>query len=213
MSQLSVHDRRARCGLLRAGHLPFLAFLRPTGPGQATSSTSGAARAPAGSPSTAAERITLADYQREGAPFARVNAALAGFPDAESSESDVLGSVEGEVDVILANPPYLVDDDARIYRHGGEDLGTALSARIVREANRAPRTGRALAGLHRAPSSRGATCSRAAVVPGWRARALASPTPRSTLTCSAKSSTGRLRPRGASNESPPSDSQRRCPKR
>ncbi len=40
-------------------------------------------------------------------------------------------------DLILANPPYLVDRAERAYRHGGGALGFALSERIVAEG--APR--------------------------------------------------------------------------
>jgi methylase of polypeptide subunit release factors len=82
----------------------------------------------------AAERVVLADINVKALQFAQINAALASCTSVELIESDVLQSVEGEVDVVLANPPYLVDDDARVYRHGGADLGTALSARIAREA-------------------------------------------------------------------------------
>jgi 23S rRNA G2069 N7-methylase RlmK/C1962 C5-methylase RlmI len=39
--------------------------------------------------------------------------------------------VEGEFDLIVANPPYLVDPSERAYRHGGGPLGAALSLAIV----------------------------------------------------------------------------------
>ena len=48
--------------------------------------------------------------------------------------SDVLGSVEGQFDLIIANPPYMNDSQHRAYRDGGGALGEALSLRIVREA-------------------------------------------------------------------------------
>ena len=41
--------------------------------------------------------------------------------------------LEGSVDLIVANPPYLVDAARRAYRHGGDELGTALATRIVAE--------------------------------------------------------------------------------
>ena len=65
--------------------------------------------------------------------LARVNAALAGVR-VELVQSDILQSVDGEFDLIVANPPYMQDVAARTYRHGGGDYGEALSARIVREA-------------------------------------------------------------------------------
>ncbi len=40
-------------------------------------------------------------------------------PGARPVFSDVLDGVEGDADLIISNPPYLVDDDRRLYRHGG----------------------------------------------------------------------------------------------
>ena len=48
--------------------------------------------------------------------------------------SDVLAGIEGPADVIVANPPYLVDDDRRLYRHGGGELGISLAVRIAEES-------------------------------------------------------------------------------
>lgn len=47
---------------------------------------------------------------------------------------DALDSVEGDFDLIIANPPFLDDAQQRAYRHGGAGLGRALSLRIVAEA-------------------------------------------------------------------------------
>lgn len=113
----------------------------------------------------AAGRVTLADINVKALRFAQVNAALAGSPGAEIIESDVLQSVEGEVDVVLANPPYLVDDDARVYRHGGDDLGTALSARIAREAIERLSPGGRLLLYTGAPVVEGRDVLRAAIEP------------------------------------------------
>jgi methylase of polypeptide subunit release factors len=41
--------------------------------------------------------------------------------------------VSGSADLIIANPPYLVDPQQRLYRHGGGELGFSLSLRIVTE--------------------------------------------------------------------------------
>jgi methylase of polypeptide subunit release factors len=62
-----------------------------------------------------------------------VNAALAGLR-ADVAQSDVLARITGDVDLIIANPPYLVDDARRQYRHGGGTHGEGLSARITRES-------------------------------------------------------------------------------
>jgi methylase of polypeptide subunit release factors len=42
--------------------------------------------------------------------------------------------VDGAVDLIIANPPYLADEAGRTYRDGGAAMGAALSARMVKEA-------------------------------------------------------------------------------
>jgi methylase of polypeptide subunit release factors len=81
-----------------------------------------------------AERVVLGDVNDEALAFARVNAALAGATHAEVVRSDVLSGVDGEMDLVLANPPYLHDELGRTYRDGGGELGEALSLRIVTEA-------------------------------------------------------------------------------
>jgi methylase of polypeptide subunit release factors len=84
--------------------------------------------------SAAADRVVLADVNDAALAMARVNATLAGLRDVEIVNSDILRSIDGEVDRVLANPPYLVDEGARTYRDGGGDFGAALSLRITREA-------------------------------------------------------------------------------
>jgi hypothetical protein len=42
--------------------------------------------------------------------------------------------VEGDFDLIVANPPYMADPSERAYRHGGGPLGAGLSLRIVEQA-------------------------------------------------------------------------------
>ena len=59
---------------------------------------------------------------------------------ADASSADELRAVweeiGGEFDVIIANPPYLVDASERTYRHGGGRLGRELSVRIAESALR-----------------------------------------------------------------------------
>lgn len=80
-----------------------------------------------------AVEVVLADVNERALELAAVNAAANGV-SAEIVRSDVLGSVSGRIDLILANPPYLVDAAARTYRDGGGRHGEALSVRICREA-------------------------------------------------------------------------------
>jgi release factor glutamine methyltransferase len=80
-----------------------------------------------------ATELVLADINRHALLLAEVNAALAGAR-ATLVESDVLSAVEGAVDLVIANPPYMRDAGARTYRDGGGSHGEALAVRIVREA-------------------------------------------------------------------------------
>lgn len=77
--------------------------------------------------------VVLADINTRALAMARVNAALAEVP-VEVVASDVLSGVEGPVNVVISNPPYISDSAGRAYRDGGARHGAALSARIVREA-------------------------------------------------------------------------------
>ncbi|MEJ7730605.1 MAG: methyltransferase [Polyangiaceae bacterium] len=79
--------------------------------------------------------MVLADINPTALALATINADLAGAADrVEVVESDVLAGVAGAFDLVVSNPPYLVDDGARIYRDGGGELGSALSVRIAAEA-------------------------------------------------------------------------------
>lgn len=82
-----------------------------------------------------AQRVVLADVNRAALAFSEVNAMLAGVESKVTAiESDVLRSVEGPVDLVIANPPYMLDGASRTYRNGGGTLGEGLAVRIAREA-------------------------------------------------------------------------------
>lgn len=79
-------------------------------------------------------RLVLADINPSAVRFAAINRAISGQTSAEVVRSDVLDTVDGTFDLIISNPPYLLDDAARTYRHGGGSHGEAISVRIVRES-------------------------------------------------------------------------------
>ena len=77
--------------------------------------------------------LVLADINPRALVHAAANASLAGLERVSYAESDLYAQVQGEFDLVVANPPYLVDASARTYRHGGGPLGGGLSERIVAE--------------------------------------------------------------------------------
>lgn len=94
---------------------------------------SGAGGVFAASLMTSGVELLLADINPEAVRYARINAALNGIARARSIHSDLFEETHGLFDYIVANPPYLVDDFQRLYRHGGGELGIELSLTIVRE--------------------------------------------------------------------------------
>jgi SAM-dependent methyltransferase len=78
--------------------------------------------------------VVLADINPQALAFSTVNAAINEVPSVRIVLSDVLAGIDDEIDVIIANPPYLIDEERRLYRHGGGELGIALSLRIVEQS-------------------------------------------------------------------------------
>ena len=74
----------------------------------------------------------LSDINPRALSFARVNAALWGV-EARLAQGSLLEPVEGAFDLITCNPPFLVDDAERAYRHGGS-RGIELSVKLVKAA-------------------------------------------------------------------------------
>jgi methylase of polypeptide subunit release factors len=78
--------------------------------------------------------LVLADISPRALAMAAVNCRLAGRPAVARVVSDVLAGVAGPIDCVISNPPYLSDDQGRVYRDGGGPLGFDLSVRLTREA-------------------------------------------------------------------------------
>lgn len=77
--------------------------------------------------------LVLNDINPLALRYAALNARAIGLTP-QLAEGDSLAAVQGQFDLIIANPPYMVDKDARTYRHGGEQLGSSLSLRMATEA-------------------------------------------------------------------------------
>ncbi|OLU23337.1 SAM-dependent methyltransferase [Pseudomonas sp. PA15(2017)] len=78
-----------------------------------------------------AAEVLAVDINPQALAFTRINAALAGVNNVEARYSDLLKNVDGQFDLIVANPPYMLDADSRAYRDGGGELGAGLSEAIV----------------------------------------------------------------------------------
>lgn len=77
--------------------------------------------------------VLMLDINALALRYARVNAAANGVA-ALAVNSDVLRDVGGSFNLIVSNPPYLIDAKARSYRHGGGHLGEGLSLEILRQS-------------------------------------------------------------------------------
>lgn len=78
--------------------------------------------------------VLAVDINPRALQFTRINAALAKVANVEAHYSDLLKNVDGEFDLIVANPPYMLDAESRAYRNGGGELGAGLSEAIVEAA-------------------------------------------------------------------------------
>ncbi|MGE8360278.1 methyltransferase [Pseudomonas sp.] len=76
-----------------------------------------------------AEVLAL-DINPRALAFTAVNARLAGCFNLAARHSDLLRNVDGVFDLIVANPPYMLDPQQRTYRHGGGTHGAGLSLQI-----------------------------------------------------------------------------------
>lgn len=85
-----------------------------------------------------ADRVVLTDINETALAAARINVALESAISktvrVDVCWSDVLSAVDGPIDAVLANPPYMRDDAGRTYRDGGGAWGEGLALRIVAEA-------------------------------------------------------------------------------
>jgi methylase of polypeptide subunit release factors len=78
--------------------------------------------------------VIATDINDTALRFTAVNAALNGTPMIDIRTSDITSHIPTDIDLIVANPPYLIDTNTRRYRHGGGATGSDLSLRILKDA-------------------------------------------------------------------------------
>ena len=88
-------------------------------------------------------RVVGTDINPQALQFARANAAAAGVK-ACFLEGSGMDAVNDTIDVVIANPPYILDDGHRAYRDGGALHGAALSLDWAMQAADKLRVGGAL---------------------------------------------------------------------
>jgi methylase of polypeptide subunit release factors len=74
--------------------------------------------------------VMLVDINPEALRLARLNAIAAGVPVALEHGN----ALPAGADVVIANPPYMMDVSRRAYRHGGELLGGEVALQWARDA-------------------------------------------------------------------------------
>lgn len=79
------------------------------------------------------DELVLADINPQALDFANINATLADIKNVNFKQSNLYSSIKAPIDLIISNPPYLIDAKSRAYRHGGGEYGSLLSSRIVEE--------------------------------------------------------------------------------
>jgi SAM-dependent methyltransferase len=118
---------RALAGALRGGVRDGPTRLVDVGAG------SGAGAIYAGRLIGAPVELVLADINPRALSYSAINAAINDCGSVQTISSNVLDSFDGDADVIIANPPYLVDPARRLYRHGGGALGLSLALQIAEQ--------------------------------------------------------------------------------
>lgn len=77
--------------------------------------------------------VTTTDINSKALRLARVNAAAAGVAVGTILCSG-LDAVPAPLDLVTLNPPYIIDDTRRAYRHGGDLHGARLSLDLTTQA-------------------------------------------------------------------------------
>lgn len=78
--------------------------------------------------------MMVADLNPKALLYSQINISFAGLNHIHPVQSNLFSNLEGQFDLIFANPPYLIDPEQRQYRHGGNELdGNELSFKIIKQ--------------------------------------------------------------------------------
>jgi methylase of polypeptide subunit release factors len=72
------------------------------------------------------------DINDDALALTGINAELNGATQLIPCRSNLLDGVDGHFDLVMSNPPYILDADELPYRHGGGEYGAGLSIQIVK---------------------------------------------------------------------------------
>lgn len=78
--------------------------------------------------------VWAVDINPNALELTSLNAQLAGTDNVRVAHSDLLHGLEGQFDLTVANPPFMLDASQRLYCHSGGEHGEGLSVDIVHNA-------------------------------------------------------------------------------
>jgi len=74
------------------------------------------------------------DINPDALALAAVNAGINGAANLLPCSGNLLDGIDGQLDLVMSNPPFILDPDQLAYRHGGGEHGAQFSIDIVRAA-------------------------------------------------------------------------------
>lgn len=80
------------------------------------------------------KKLYLGDINPTALDYAHINLALNKVSNAEVILSNMLDDIPQGADLIIANPPFIIDPDQRTYRHGGSHYGSQIAVDMLRSA-------------------------------------------------------------------------------
>ncbi|MFE1599670.1 methyltransferase [Methylobacterium sp. ID0610] len=80
--------------------------------------------------------VALVDINEAALRAASLNARSAGVDTVTPLKSNLLTAVDGSFDLIISNPPFMIDAAGRAYRDGGGVRGSGLPLAVVETATR-----------------------------------------------------------------------------